>query len=77
MAIITSFQISSTYLLSQLFPLGFQALAVTTPGGVELNQHVLVLLVHNGVKVLSYHSLEDDKGWKGLALVRMVYTDKP
>jgi hypothetical protein len=47
-----------TNLLSQLLVLGSEGLAVATPRGIELNQNILRLIVHNIGKVLSNNNLD-------------------
>ena len=45
------------YLLSQLLIFGCQCLAVATPGGIELQENILCLIIHYLVKVLPHHNL--------------------
>ena len=48
---------SDFHLLSKLLVFRLQALAVATPGSIELNQHILAVIVDNGIKVLSHQNL--------------------
>lgn len=43
-----------THLLTKFFVFRFKTLAVTTPGGVELDENILALIIHNGIEVLSH-----------------------
>lgn len=47
----------SSHLLPELFVFGLQALAVSAPRSVELDQHVFAVIVDDGVEVLSHEDL--------------------
>lgn len=47
-----------THLLSKFFVFRLQALAVSTPGGVKLDENVFAVIIYNWVKVLSHKNLE-------------------
>ncbi len=49
---------AQTYLFSEFFEFRLQALAVSTPGGVKLNENIFALVIYNWVKVLSHNNLE-------------------
>lgn len=48
---------SLPHLFSQLVVFGLQTLAVSTPWGIKLDQHVFAVIVDDGVKVLSNKNL--------------------
>jgi hypothetical protein len=50
-----------TNLFSQLLVLGNKGLAVATPRGIELDQNILRLIVHDISKVLSNNNLQKEK----------------
>lgn len=60
MSLICHIFFNTTHLFSQFIVLGLKVLAVTTPWCVELDQDILTVIVHNGVKVLSYNNLQGD-----------------
>lgn len=49
---------SGPHLLPQLLVLGLQALAVSAPWSVELDQNIFAVVIDDGVKVLCHHNLQ-------------------